>query len=88
MGDEGFAGDSRDSFQPFSVGPRDCVGKKFAYDSMKLILARLLWRYDLAIAEKSVSGNSGGRRESWINEHRAYVSWHVPPLHVKVIPTR
>ncbi|KAL3483959.1 cytochrome P450 [Aspergillus germanicus] len=86
MGDERFAGDSRDSFQPFSVGPRDCVGKKFAYDSMKLILARLLWRYDLAIDDESVV--DGGRRESWIDAHRAYVSWHVPELHVKVIPRR
>jgi hypothetical protein len=86
MGDERFAGDSRDSFQPFSVGPRDCVGKRFAYDSMKLILARLLWRYDLAIDEGSVV--HGGNGESWINAHRAYVSWHVPPLHVKVIPRR
>jgi cytochrome P450 len=28
MGDERFANDERTALQPFSVGPRDCVGKK------------------------------------------------------------
>jgi cytochrome P450 len=28
-GDERFANDERSALQPFSVGPRDCLGKKY-----------------------------------------------------------
>jgi cytochrome P450 len=28
MGDAEFAGDNRDVLQPFSIGPRNCIGRK------------------------------------------------------------
>ncbi|CAI7577950.1 unnamed protein product [Penicillium pancosmium] len=47
--DPQFATDVKEAFQPFSVGPQSCVGKKFAYDSMNIILARTLWRFDMKL---------------------------------------
>lgn len=31
LGDERYADDQRAAMQPFSVGPRDCVGKKYVF---------------------------------------------------------
>ncbi len=66
----------QNALQPFSVGPRNCIGKKcvsapqpnsvivkglvllttgnsLAYVEMRLILARLVWSYDLALADEA-----------------------------------
>ncbi|KAK4235242.1 hypothetical protein C8A03DRAFT_17988 [Achaetomium macrosporum] len=40
------------ALQPFSVGPRNCIGKNLAYVEMRVILARLVWNYDLALADR------------------------------------
>jgi cytochrome P450 len=37
----------RDASQPFSYGPRNCIGRNLAYVEMKLIIARLVWTFDL-----------------------------------------
>jgi cytochrome P450 len=42
-----FPNDIKAAFQPFSVGPRSCIGKILAYAEMRLILARLLWNFNL-----------------------------------------
>jgi cytochrome P450 len=41
-----FSNDNKDAFRPFSVGPRDCVGKPLAYAEMRLMAARFLYRFD------------------------------------------
>ncbi|PYI35377.1 cytochrome P450 [Aspergillus indologenus CBS 114.80] len=79
MGDPRFADDCRDCFQPFSVGPRNCVAQRFAYDSMKLTLARLLWRFDVSLAPATTEGEES---QPWIRNHESYVSWYLPPLNV------
>ena len=37
-------------FNPFSIGPRGCIGKPMAYMELMLTLARLLWSYDMRLA--------------------------------------
>ncbi|KAL4884930.1 cytochrome P450 [Aspergillus karnatakaensis] len=45
--------DNRDVFQPFSVGPRNCIGRNLAYAEMRLRLARVLWHFDLELCPES-----------------------------------
>ncbi|RAL03515.1 cytochrome P450 [Aspergillus ibericus CBS 121593] len=44
-----FEGDVKSAFNPFSLGPHNCPGQNLAWLELRLILARLLWRYDLSI---------------------------------------
>ncbi|KAI0400713.1 cytochrome P450 [Xylaria palmicola] len=45
-----FYHDQRHGFQPFSVGPRSCMGQHLALAEMRLVLAKLLWRFDFEAA--------------------------------------
>jgi len=46
-----FEMDRQNVVQPFGVGPRSCIGKLLAWAEMRLILARLIWRFDLLPAD-------------------------------------
>jgi cytochrome P450 len=37
-----FATDKRNTLQPFSFGPRNCIGKNLAYAELRLILSRMI----------------------------------------------
>ena len=74
LGDPRYANDRRDILHPFSTGSRNCIGKNLAYAEMRLILARLLWRFDLAIRPE-------GR--NW-HDQRIYFAWEKGPLMVDV----
>lgn len=52
-----YKNDRRDGLQPFSVGPRICIGQHLAWAEMRLILAKLLWTFDFGIVE--------GKTEKW-----------------------
>ncbi|KAF4498270.1 Isotrichodermin C-15 hydroxylase [Fusarium agapanthi] len=47
LDDPRYASDNRPILSPFSLGPRDCIGKNLAYTEMRLLLARMLWKFDL-----------------------------------------
>lgn len=47
LDDERFRNDNKAAFQPFSTGPRNCVGKNLAYFEMRIVLARLLYNFDI-----------------------------------------
>lgn len=44
-----FQGDTKIAFNPFSLGAHNCPGQNLAWLELRIILARLLWRYDLSI---------------------------------------
>ena len=44
-------------FHPFSLGPRVCIGENVSYGEMRLVLAKLLWAFDLEWEE--------GERYGW-----------------------
>ncbi|KAB8233940.1 cytochrome P450 [Aspergillus alliaceus] len=66
----------KEALQPFSYGPRNCIGKVLAYAEMRLILARLLWKYDMKIDDESYN---------W-NDQIAYTVWVKKPLMVHLSP--
>ncbi|KAL1872679.1 hypothetical protein Daus18300_004225 [Diaporthe australafricana] len=69
-----FAGDRTAAAQPFSYGPRNCLGKPFAYSEMRVILARMLWNFDMELSPES---------EGW-EKQKVYTLWDKGPLMVKL----
>lgn len=77
LGDPEFATDNRDVFQPFNIGPRNCIGKNLAYIEMRIILARVLWNFDLRLADES---------RDWLSRQKIYLLWEKSPLYVYLTP--
>ncbi|KAJ3578918.1 hypothetical protein NPX13_g1649 [Xylaria arbuscula] len=71
------SGDQLDAMQPFSVGPRNCIGRNLAYAEMRLILAKLVYNFDMSLAEDS---------REWLKGQKAYTIWDKPPLNVVMKP--
>jgi len=79
MNDEKFASDDRRARQPFSTGPRNCIGKNLAYAEMRLLVANLLWHFDLELPEES---------KDWMEKARIFTLWLKPELMVKLTPRK
>jgi cytochrome P450 len=71
LGDPKFANDDMSVLQPFGVGPRNCIGKTLAYAEMRVVLARLLYKFDMELAP----GN-----DDWLLNQRVFTFWHKGPL--------
>ncbi|KAI0876236.1 averantin oxidoreductase [Hypoxylon argillaceum] len=70
-----FAGDRREASQPFSYGPRNCLGRNLAYAEIKLVLARLVWQFDVGNATEG----------DWMDQ-RVFMVWEKAPLMVRLRP--
>jgi cytochrome P450 len=46
-----FENDRRNVLQPFSAGPRNCLGKNLAYAEMKLTITRLMYNFDFEVVD-------------------------------------
>ncbi|KAF3015244.1 hypothetical protein E8E14_001181 [Neopestalotiopsis sp. 37M] len=77
LGDPNFKDDKLDAMQPFSVGPRNCIGRNLAYAEMRLILAKIVYNFDLKIADDSLR---------WLQDQKAYNLWDKPALNVYLTP--
>jgi cytochrome P450 len=71
-----FYHDRREALKPFSYGPRDCIGRNLAFHEMRLILARLLWEFDVGLVETG---------EDWMAKQKIWTFWDKPPLMVKLV---
>lgn len=71
-----FANDKKEATQPFSFGPRNCIGRNLAYAEMRTIMARLVFNFDLKLAPES---------QGWLDQ-KIYNLWQKPPLMVHLTP--
>jgi averantin hydroxylase len=71
-----FANDDRAALQPFALGPRNCIGRNLAYTEMRLVLVRMLWRFDLELADPS---------SDWLDQ-KVTILWIKTPLWVRLRP--
>ncbi|GLA01342.1 hypothetical protein AnigIFM60653_011594 [Aspergillus niger] len=71
-----FSKDCQKSCQPFSFGPRNCLGKNLAWAEMRLIAAKLLFLFDMEIDETS---------KGWTDGQKVFGFWVKPPLFVKLM---
>ncbi|KAK3941803.1 isotrichodermin C-15 hydroxylase [Diplogelasinospora grovesii] len=72
-------GNRLEALQAFSTGPRNCIGRNLAYAEMRLILARIMYDFDMRLADDS---------KQWIERQKAYSLWDRIPLHVYLAPVR
>lgn len=47
---------AQSAFHPFGTGRTSCVGQNFAYQEMSIILARVIWLYDMRLEPGSIAG--------------------------------
>lgn len=73
-------GDNKGAFQPFSTGPRACLGINLAYLEMRVTLAKVVFTFDWELESPKV--------EDWNRVCKVFGLWKKPPLMVKCIPRR
>ncbi|KAI1841320.1 hypothetical protein JX265_007920 [Neoarthrinium moseri] len=72
-----FGDDDKGVFKPFSIGPRDCLGKNLAWAEMRIILASLVWNFDFLNVEPDSM--------DWIDKQKIFSLWEKVPLVVKMV---
>ncbi|KAI0602456.1 cytochrome P450 [Biscogniauxia sp. FL1348] len=76
LGDPLYADDAFEAHQPFSWGPRNCLGQSMAMHEMRLVLANLLFRFDLELCDKT---------QNWPDQ-LVYSLWVKNPLMCRIKP--
>lgn len=74
--EEPWKNDQRDAVQPFSYGPRNCIGRNLAYHEMRLILTKLVRNFDMELMPES---------NNWLDQD-VFIVWEKHPLFVKLKP--
>ena len=68
------ASDQKDVFEPFSTGPKNCVGKNLAYAEMKMIISRFLWRFEFSVLDDEFN----------FERQRVFLFREKPPLRLRL----
>jgi cytochrome P450 len=77
-----FAHDVQDVVRPFSAGGRDCMGQNLGWVEFRLLLARMVWNFDIAPHQpaKGASLETSSFR-NW-SDQKAFLIWQKEPYHV------
>lgn len=80
----------REASQPFSYGPRGCIGRNLSYIEQRLIICHLLWHFDVELADGAGSGmgNCAWTLDDDMRHMRAYLVWEKPDLWVRLSRVR
>lgn len=76
-----FYNDDRAAVQPFSIGPRSCMGKPLALAESRLILARLVLAFDIVEADTEAG------RLVW-EDQKTFTAVEKQPFEVKLVPRK
>lgn len=69
-----FARDDKAAMQPFSFGPRSCLGVNLAKMESRLIIANMFWHFDIAMVDPSYD---------W-RKQKVFLGWQKNPLFVNL----
>jgi cytochrome P450 len=71
-----FEGTQKEAYHPFGVGPRQCMGQLLAWVELRVILARLVWNFDMAVPE--------GKRPLQWSQQEIYWAWNKVGVEVSI----
>jgi cytochrome P450 len=71
------ATDTLTASKPFGLGPRACPGMEMAYMEARIVLAKMLWAFDLKVE---------GEVEGWEGRVRWNGGWKLPNVRVRLVP--
>ncbi|KAI2601919.1 putative cytochrome P450 [Hypoxylon sp. NC1633] len=66
--------DIKEASQPFSLGYRACIGRSFAFVQMSLVLAKILYSYDMELVDQDLD---------WESQSRHWVMWWKAPVMIR-----
>lgn len=75
LGDPEYAGDELDAVEPFSIGPRNCLGRYLAWHEGHLLLATFVLHFDIELTPQS---------EAWMRDQLVYTLWQKGPMPCRV----
>ncbi|KAK6215662.1 hypothetical protein QIS74_08681 [Colletotrichum tabaci] len=70
-----FAKDVRTSWRPFALGPRACIGREMALQSIRLAVAKIVFLFDLTLENRDMV---------WDRDVGSHFLWHDFDVRVKV----
>ncbi|KAL8662407.1 MAG: hypothetical protein Q9202_004728 [Teloschistes flavicans] len=73
--DSRFLKDDKAAFQPFAIGPRNCLGGKVFLAEANLMISKLVYNFDLALADEGETG--------WLKK-KAYLFFEPKELRLKL----
>lgn len=72
-----FYNDDLAAVQAFSTGTWSCIGKQFAYAELRVVLAKMVWNFDISVA-------IGGRDVDWTKQ-KCWFVMEKQPFDVRLV---